>query len=68
MIASEIQLSAKLVPMEQWEDVDKNLDLALVMINSGVVQEASYHLTQALSHVTTIGQRSMSRLLEKGLL
>ena len=68
MIASEVQLAANLVPMEQWEDVDKNLDLALVMINSGVVQESSYHLTQALSHVTTIGQRSMSRLLEKGLL
>lgn len=68
MIASEVQLAAKLVAMEPWQEVDKHLDLALVMINSGVVQEASYHLTQALSYVTTIGQRSMSQLLAEGLL
>ena len=68
MIASEIHLAAKLVTMEQWDEMDKHLNLALVMIDSGVVPEASYHLTQALSQVTTIGQRSMQRLMDSGLL
>ena len=68
MIASELQLAAKLVTAEQWEKIDKHLNLALVMIDSGVVPEASYHLTQALSQATTIGQRSMSRLIDQGLL
>ena len=38
------------------------------MIHSGVGPEAVIHLTQALSQVTSIGQRSMSFLQEQGLL
>jgi hypothetical protein len=33
-----------------------------------VSQEAGYHLTRALSHVTDIGQRSMNELRDRGLL
>ena len=68
MIASEVQLAGKVAPAEQWESVDKHLSLALVMIDSGVAQEASFHLTKALSQVTTLGQRSMTRLVDQGLL
>jgi len=38
------------------------------MINSNVAHEAGYHLTQALTQVTTIGQRSMTILKDDGLL
>jgi hypothetical protein len=38
----------------------------MVMISSGVAHEAGYHLTQALTQVTTIGQRSMTILKDKG--
>jgi hypothetical protein len=38
------------------------------MINSNIAHEAGYHLTQALTQTTTIGQRSMSILTDEGLL
>jgi hypothetical protein len=68
MIGSEILICKKSAPHELWLDVEKCLDTAMVMINSGVAHEAGYHLTQALTQVTTIGQRSMSVLKEQGLL
>lgn len=37
------------------------------MMNSGAPQEAVYHLTRAVSHVTVIGQRFLSFLKDSGL-
>ena len=68
MMSNEIHLAGQLAPDEQWDAVAKHINLALVMIDSGVVAEASFHLTKALSHVTTIGQRSMQQLMDQGLL
>ena len=68
MIGSEILICKKSAPSDLWIDVEKSIETALVMINSRVAQEAGYHLTQALTQVTTIGQRSMSILKDKGLL
>ena len=64
MISSEIHLARKLTGNETWLEVQRGIDKAVVMINSGVVQEAAYHLTQALTHVTQLGQESMSWLKE----
>lgn len=68
MIASEVQLAGKVTADSSWEEVDKSIDQALVMINSNVASESVVHLTQALSQVTGIAQRSMSFLKEEGLL
>ena len=68
MIGSEILICKKSAPDELWLKVEKSIDTAMVMIHSNVVHEAGYHLTQALTQVTTIGQRSMSILKDKGLL
>ncbi len=68
MIGNEILICRKSAPHELWLEVEKSLDTAMVMINSGVTHEAGYHLTQALTQVTTIGQRSMTLLIEQGLL
>ena len=68
MIAHEIQLGKNVTGDVSWDEVLKHIDKALVMINSGVAAEAVVHLTQALSQVTSIGHRSMSFLMEKGLL
>ena len=68
MISSEIHLSRKLTSPELWASVDKSLNTALVMMNSGVLSEASYHVVQAISGVTTIGQRSMEHLIREKLL
>jgi hypothetical protein len=65
---SDVHLAVKIAADPTWRDVEKNIDLALVMLDSGVSQEAGYHLTHALSHVTDIGQRSMIELKDRGLL
>lgn len=68
MISNEIHLSKKMTSPELWASVDKSLNTALVMMNSGVLAEASYHIVQAISGVTTIGQRSMEFLIKEKLL
>ena len=67
-ILRDVHLSRKVTGESTWQEVEKNIDLALVMLDSGVAQESSYHLTRALSSVTDIGQRSMTFLRAKGLL
>jgi hypothetical protein len=67
-IWQEIHLILHMGKDPVWAQVEKDVDMALVMLNSGVAQEAGYHLTRALSKVTGVGGRSMSYLREKGLL
>jgi hypothetical protein len=68
MISNEIQLARQVSGDGIWLEVDKLLNTARVMIDSGVCQEAAYHFTQALSQVNRIGQSAMTELIEKGLL
>lgn len=68
MIGNEIHIAQKSAPNEFWLEAGKDVETALVMMTSGVVHELGYHLTQALSKVTTIGQQSMTFLIEKALL
>jgi hypothetical protein len=68
MVANEIHISRRMTAPELWSGVDKSLNTALVMMNSGVLSEASYHIAQAVSGVTTIGQRSMEYLIGQKLL
>jgi len=68
MITHEIRLARNLAKEASWEGMEGQMDKAMVMIDSGVGSESVIHLTQALSQVTTIGQRSMSLLKERGLL
>ena len=68
MIANEIGVALRAAPHDDWRAAEKDVDTAMVMLNSGVVQEYAYHLTQALSKVTNIGQQSMTQLVEEGLL
>jgi len=68
MVFHEIMLAKNIAADERWEEAEKAVDQAIVMINSGVGPESVSHLTQALSQVTSIGQRTMSYLKEKRLL
>ena len=68
MIGNEIVIARKAAPHAKWLEAEKDVDTALVMLNSGVAHDSGYHLTQALSKVTTIGQRAMTFLVDKGLL
>ena len=67
-ILFEVHTAKQAAPDATWEEIEKNIDLAIIMINSGVPQESVYHLTRALSFVTNIGQRSMSYLKKEGFL
>jgi hypothetical protein len=68
MIATEIHVAKKTAPHEVWQDAEKDIDTAMVMMSSGVTHESGFHLTKALTKVTTIGQQSMTLLTGKGLL
>lgn len=68
MIGNEILICKKSAPDELWIEVEKNIETASVMIHSHVAHEAGFHLTRALTQATTMGQRSMSILKDKGLL
>jgi hypothetical protein len=68
MTANEIHLSKTMTSPEMWSSIDKSLHTALVMMNSGVLAEATYHVVQAISAVTTIGQRAMQHLIDQKLL
>jgi hypothetical protein len=68
MIGNEIVVAQKAAPHDDWLEAAKSINNAMVMLNSGVAHESGYHLTQALSKVTNIGQQSMTRLIDEGLL
>jgi len=68
MISQEVALAKAITRQESWDNVDGHLEKALVMVSSGVGQEAVVHLSRALSSVTTIAQQSMSLLKDRHLL
>jgi len=68
MITHEVHLARKLADDVSWDEVEKHIDMAMVMINSNMVQESGFHLTRSLSQVTGIAQRSMSVLKDEGIL
>lgn len=68
MMGHESVLTRRTTRDSSWVDIEKDLDMALVMINSGVAHEATYHLGRALRQVAGIGSRSMSFLIEIGVL
>ncbi len=65
---NEVRLAGTLVPQEGWKELDTLLERALVMIESGVAQEAMIHISRALSLATNISQRAMTSLGDRGLL
>ena len=67
-VGHDVHLAGRVTADPKWREVEKNVDLALVMLDSGVASEAGYHLTKALSQVTDIGQKSMAWLKKEGLL
>ena len=67
MIANEAQLARQASKDPVWLEVDKSLNTARVMIESGVLEEATYHFTQTLSQVNRVSQKAMTFLVDNGL-
>jgi hypothetical protein len=68
MIANELYMAVKMAPHDRWHAALKHIDAAAVMVHSNVAHDATFHLSKALSQVTSIGHESMTFLAEKNLL
>jgi hypothetical protein len=67
MVADEAVLAARHSGDGRWHDIARMINMALVMIDSGVPQETSYHLTRALTRVTRIGGQAAEVLRRNNL-
>ncbi len=68
MISLEVALAKTLTRHASWNGIEGHIEKALVMLSSGVGQEAGLHLSRALSQVTNVAQQSMASLKERDLL
>lgn len=68
MLGHEVGLGKIVTGHAEWNEVERFLNKALAMFDSGIGEEALIHVSRALSQVTNIGQQSMSFLKEKELL
>jgi hypothetical protein len=66
MISHEVSLVRMLTADAAWDEVPPFLDKAVLMIESGVPQEAVIHLSRALSRTTGILGRAVDALAEEG--
>ncbi|MDY6990372.1 MAG: hypothetical protein SWQ30_20210 [Thermodesulfobacteriota bacterium] len=64
----DIGLAHKISPQEEWGEIRKELDSGLTMVDSKVSHGAIDNLSRAISHTTTVSNRAMSFLKDKGLL
>lgn len=67
MIAQEAHLAQRIHKDTAWTEALKHIDKAIVMLNSGILHETTFHLTNALSGVTTIGHRCLQFLKDEGI-
>ena len=68
MAMQEISLAKRVAEGLDWNELEALHERALVMIDSGVAQEASVLLARAISLATTAGQRAMIFLRDQHLL
>jgi hypothetical protein len=68
MIGHEIQLTGNMIQDKTLNEAEQSINMALVMIRSKVPEEAIFHLTNAISRVTSLGQRAMMYLKDHGCL
>jgi hypothetical protein len=62
LVADESDLAGRVTGDSRWHEIGKRINMALVMINSGVPQETGFHLAQALTRVTRIGGQAAAVL------
>ena len=65
LVGDEALLAGRITGDRHWLEINQKINMALVMIQSGVPQETSFHLTQALTLVTRLGGQAAALLKEK---
>jgi hypothetical protein len=68
MIGHETRLTGNMIREKAWVEAGQSINMALVMIRSKVPEESSFHLTNAITRVTSFGQRAMIYLQDQGCL
>ena len=68
LLDRESRITARLSSDPTWSEVQKHLNLSMVMMDSGVPQEAGFHFTRALTQVTNIGLRALTVLKDQGIM
>jgi len=64
----DIGLAHKVSVQDEWTELRKELDGGMVMVESKVPQGAIDNFSRAITHATTISNRAMTFLKDKGLL
>lgn len=64
----DIGLAHKVSPQDGWVKIREELDGSLVMVDSRVSHGAMDNLSRAITYATTISNKAMTFLKEKGLL
>lgn len=67
MLLQEVYLVRRATDDGDWNAVERHINMALVMIDSGVAAEASFHLTRALRRTTAKAEEAMKALSGWGL-
>jgi len=65
MIGHETRLTENMIREKAWVEAGESINMALVMVRSKVPEESSFHLTNAISRVTSFGQRAMIYLQDQ---
>ncbi len=68
MIIQEAGIGNRIMTTGEWQDIQSLVQRAITMVDSGVTEEAIYHLTRALSKTTNFGSMALSSLKERGLM
>jgi hypothetical protein len=68
MLASELGVAQRVSPQDEWAAVAQSLERAQIKVDSGIPYEATRDLTEAISKTVTVSHRTMSMLVDKGLL
>ena len=64
----DIGLAHRITPQEEWAEIRRELDTGLTMVDSKVSHAAMESLTRAISQATTVSNRAMTFLKDRGLL
>jgi hypothetical protein len=64
----DIGLAHNITPQEEWAEIRRELDTGMTMVDSKVSHAAVESLSRAISQATTISNRAMTLLKERGLL
>ncbi len=67
LLGDEALIAGNVTGDRRWREIAQKINMAMVMIQSGVPQETSFHLTQALTRVTRLGGQAAALLKEKKL-